>query len=218
MGGTAKYWVGICYPENMRDDWKASIGDLLQVPYAYCIHDKGLELDEDETRKVHVHIILAMNNTTTEKHVRSIFNKLSMPGRICCPGAMPIINIEHMYKYLIHDTEDSRKKNKYLFNKEERITGNNFDIGAYVQIGLEEKERMLDELEDLIYNNGFTNYAQFHKCVKENFSTEYRKLVRGNSGHFDRIIKGQYHEFKTRREEKEIAEMQKERDEKRIKE
>ena len=29
-----KLWEGICYPENMRDDWQDEIDDILQVPFA----------------------------------------------------------------------------------------------------------------------------------------------------------------------------------------
>lgn len=33
-----KLWEGICYPENMRDDWQDEIDDILQVPFAYAVH------------------------------------------------------------------------------------------------------------------------------------------------------------------------------------
>ena len=36
----ARYWVAICYPENMKEDWQECIGDLIEYPYCYCIHDK----------------------------------------------------------------------------------------------------------------------------------------------------------------------------------
>ena len=30
----ARFWTGVLYPENMREDWKEVIGDTLQYPYA----------------------------------------------------------------------------------------------------------------------------------------------------------------------------------------
>lgn len=39
-----KLWEGICYPENMLDDWQEEIDDILQVPFAYAIHD----IDHDQ--------------------------------------------------------------------------------------------------------------------------------------------------------------------------
>ena len=28
----ARFWTGVLYPENMREDWKEVIGDTLQYP------------------------------------------------------------------------------------------------------------------------------------------------------------------------------------------
>ena len=42
-----KLWEGICYPENMLDDWQEEIDDILQVPFAYAIHD----IDHDQKSK-----------------------------------------------------------------------------------------------------------------------------------------------------------------------
>ena len=58
-----------------------------------------------------------------------------------------------MYNYLIHDTEDSRKKHKHQYDKSERITGNNFDIGSYEQLSVDEKNSILVELEKLIFGD-----------------------------------------------------------------
>lgn len=52
-----KLWEGICYPENMRDDWQDEIDDILQVPFAYAVHD----IDHDQKskqRKTHAHVIV----------------------------------------------------------------------------------------------------------------------------------------------------------------
>ena len=64
-----KLWEGICYPENMLDDWQEEIDDILQVPFAYAIHD----IDHDQKskqRKTHVHIIVVWGGNTTRKTFR----------------------------------------------------------------------------------------------------------------------------------------------------
>lgn len=202
MGEKAKYWVAVCYPECMLKSWKEDIADILQVPFAYCVHDAD-QTSSGEERKEHVHIILAFPNTTTYNHVLSVYNLLSEKGKICCPTAKKIINIRHMYNYLIHDTDESRKKGKKIYDVKDRITGNNFDIGCYEQISLEEKEEILNVLEDLIYKESFTNYLAFNRYVADNYDKEYRKTIRSHSGHFDRLIRGMYHEIKEQ-EKKEI--------------
>ena len=139
----AKYWLAVLYPENMRPDWKNEIGDLLGYPYAYCIHDKDKTKD-GEARKTHVHMILALSNTTTENHAMNIFSKLNADGKRALNAIKPAVNIAHAYAYLIHDTETSRKVGKHLYAKSERITGNNFDIVSKLpmrQSTAEESER-----------------------------------------------------------------------------
>ena len=99
-----KLWEGILYPENMRDDWQEEIDDILQVPFAYAIHD----IDHDtksKQRKTHVHCIVVWGGNTTQKAIVNVLNRLSAPGKKCCSTAEPINNIRHAYDYLIHDND-----------------------------------------------------------------------------------------------------------------
>ena len=48
----ARFWTGVLYPENMREDWKEVIGDTLQYPYAYCQHSQDKD-SKSEHRKDH---------------------------------------------------------------------------------------------------------------------------------------------------------------------
>ena len=146
--GKNRYWTAICYPENMKPDWEENVESLLQVPFAYCIHDKGLELESGDHRKVHVHVVLVFNAPTTQKHAHEIFNRLSAPGKKCLPFCEPVYNMDRMYKYLIHDTEDAKKKGKYQFPKEERKDGNCFDIGEYIQRSCYEISEIYDPVCD----------------------------------------------------------------------
>ena len=78
-----KLWEGICYPENMLDDWQEEIDDILQVPFAYAIHD----IDHDKKskqRKTHVHIIVVWGGNTTRKAIINVLNRLSADGKRCC--------------------------------------------------------------------------------------------------------------------------------------
>ena len=72
----ARFWCGVLYPENMVDNWEEEIGDILQLPYAYCLHNQDNDI-KSEHRKDHVHIIVAFTNTTTYKHAMTVFSQLS---------------------------------------------------------------------------------------------------------------------------------------------
>lgn len=208
--GKTRYWWAICYPENMIETWKDDIGDLLQIPYAYCVHDK----DKDEVgdnRGVHVHIMIAFPNTTTYKHALSVFELLSKENARCVNTCKKIISVRRAFDYLIHDTDECKKKKKHLYKKEERITGNNFDIGAYEQIGLEEKEAIRRELSFLAYEKGFVSYAVMYMYVCSNFDNVYESIMVTYQGHFDKICKGNYHK---REEQKKLAEKDNEKEDK----
>jgi len=193
MSGNAKYWSGVCYPENMISDWEIKIGDLLQVPYAYALHN----LDHDsksEHRKDHVHVILAFSNTTTQKHALSVFNLLSNSDSYCCSTCQAVISIRHVYDYLIHDTDSCRKLGKELYPVDRRITGNGFDIGSYEQISLAEKDSIAIELANIIMKQGFTNFMDFYIYVMSlhKDDTKYFEILKTNSGFFERLSRGNY--------------------------
>lgn len=189
-----KYWVGILYPENMLPDWQHKIDDLLELPYAYCVHTMDKDT-KSEQRKDHVHLIIAWNNTTTKNHAYSVFDRLSAPGKICCPGIQPVIYIRNKYDYLIHDTEGCRKAGKELYPKEVRITGNGFDIGLYEQVSQQDKDEAFKELSKFIISRKIQNYVDFATCVleAEDFQQpKYLECLKSYSGHFDRLCKGNY--------------------------
>lgn len=187
----ARYWVGVLYPENMIEDWQDKIDDLVQVPYAYCIHFADIDT-VSEHRKDHVHLILAFNNTTTYNHVFKIFNLLSAHGKKAINKCEAVISIRQKYEYLIHNTAKCKKEGKYLYPAEARITGNNFDIGLFEQLSQAEKNKMCKELADVIIEKEFTNFTDFYIHVMLNFPDEYFDILKSNNGFLERLTKGNY--------------------------
>lgn len=192
-----RFFWAIMYPENMLENWQDKISEIVQKPYAYCIHDKDLEKeDRQEERKKHVHIILAWKNNTTINSALKVFQKLNAEGKqaIAFGGVIEKCDeIDWCYNYLIHDSDDARRKGKYQYDKKERITGNNFDIGAYVQLNKNDKIQMTKELCDLILNNNVTNYVDFYKLVVSNYDDSYFDILTSNTSLFRELIKGNYH-------------------------
>lgn len=198
----AKYWTAVCYPENMREDWQDVIGDVLGLPYAYCIHNKDVlgkynpTDNEEYQRKVHVHIMIVFNNTTTYNHVMDIFNGLSAPGKKALNTCEKVNSVRNTYEYLIHNTESSIKQGKYQYDTSERITGNNFDIGSYEQLSASDKKEIIRELCNFIRENNITNFADFYSGVMEKYSEEYFDLIISHSGLFERLCRGNFHKIK----------------------
>lgn len=192
MASNARFWTAVLYPENMLEDWETDIGDIVQLPYAYCKHDTDTDT-QSVHRKDHVHIILAFPNTTTFNHAKSVFDLLSAPGKVALNTIQRCINIRASYNYLIHDTETCRKKSKYLYDSSCRITGNNFDIGAYEQLDLNIKNEMLKELCDMIIREGFINFGDFYMYVVSTLEDfNYFDLLKTYSGLLERLTKSNY--------------------------
>ena len=188
----ARFWTGVLYPENMREDWEVQIGDIVQYPYAYCKHTQDKDT-KSEHRKDHVHIILAFPNTTTYKHAMGVFSLLSAEGKKALNKCEAVIGIRNVYDYLIHDTETCKKQGKEQYDPSERITGNNFDIGAYEQLGTAEKNEMFLQMGEAIREHGFTNYMDFYEFVVDTYEDmNYIEVMRSHSGHFERLTRGNY--------------------------
>lgn len=188
----ARFWTGVLYPENMVTDWADKIGDLVQVPYAYCVHSKDTDTKSDH-RKDHVHVILSFPNTTTYNHAMEVFELLSAPEKKALNTCQAVVSIRGAYDYLIHDTDACRKAQKHLYDKSERITGNNFDIGSYEQLSKVDKLSIQKELADVIVLNNFTDFTDFYKYVVSNYDdTNYFETVVTYSGFFERLTRGNY--------------------------
>lgn len=186
-----KLWEGICYPENMRDDWQDEIDDILQVPFAYAVHD----IDHDQKskqRKTHAHVIVVWAGNTTRKAIINVLNRLSADGKKCCSSAEPINNIRHAYDYLIHDTASCRKKGKELYPVEARIEGNNFDIGQLEQLSTKDKLDMLFELVGFIMCEGFETINDFTAAALREFPEQYREIIVGYNSILERYCRGNY--------------------------
>lgn len=184
----ARYWWAVCYVENMVEGWQDSIGDLVQMPYCYCIHDADAD-DKGEHRKDHVHVILCWPGPTTYKVALSVFQQLGEKAVNTCK---PVLNMRHAYDYLIHDTESCRKAGKHLYGPEERVCGNNFDIGMYVQVSVEEKQEMLKELVGFIIQRGFATINDATVAIAREFPDTYWQVVVGYNGVLERYCRGNY--------------------------
>ena len=192
-----QYWTAILYPENMVDNWESEISNILKLPFCYCIHDKDLLKETGEERKKHVHLILCFKNPTSLNHATHVINSLSKDGFCAIPNGRiePVIDMLWLYNYLIHDNDDCRKKRKHLYKQEERICGNGFDIGRYIQQSLAERMELMDNLTKLIRDNCVYNYDSIFDLIELNFPKvidqyNYKCIVYSHSGHFERLTRG----------------------------
>lgn len=188
----ARYWVAVLYLENMIPGWEETIDDLIELPFAYCIHRADLDT-KSEHRKDHVHIIIAFPNTTTYKHAMNVFSLLNAEGRRALNTCKAVINIRNKYDYLIHDTKKAREQGKHLYDPSERIEGNNFDIGAYEQVTQEDKNRMLREMLDFCVDNAIPDISTFYTEYEPLQDAQVFDVFKSYGALVERICKGNHH-------------------------
>lgn len=168
----ARNWWGVLYPENMVDDWQDKIYRILQVPFEYIIHDKDnveLEEDDSEPRKVHVHLIVHFNNTNTYNHTFNLFNLLSADGKRCLNKIEAVINLKYAHSYITHRTPECIKKGKYLYEPSDVISGNNWDLGNFVDIDESDKLFLYRFLRDSCEKYDIRSCYMLEKCVENDF-------------------------------------------------
>lgn len=186
----ARYWVAVLYPESLSQNWAENVSREVQVPFAYCIHDKDVDKN-GEIRKKHLHLMLAFPNTTTYKHALETFKRLAPT----CSTCEKVINVRFMYDYLIHDTDECKKQKKHVYKNDERVTGNDFDIGAFEQLSVTEKNKQIKELANLILENNFTDYATFYSYVMDYGQEDYFEILKSYAYFFTQLCKGNFHKI-----------------------
>lgn len=188
----AKYWVGIVWLRSMVEDWQEQIGDIVQLPFCYCIHDQDKD-QADQERGKHAHLILCFPNTTTYSYAMKVYNRLSSPGNKCCNKIEEIVGFRNQYNYLIHDTDAARAAGKHQYSPDERISGNNFDVGLYEQITQADKDEALKEMIALIKEKKLFNMLDFYDVIVDHEkATIYLDVLKSYSGLLQKILDGHY--------------------------
>lgn len=178
-------------------DWRDTIDEILQLPYAYCIHDKDKLSDKAEDRKTHVHIIVVWPAKSPVRYSQAFetFDSLSEEGKSCLSTCEPVRNIRWAWDYLIHDRDKARREGKYQYSADERISGNNFDVGAYETLDTHQKTVMEKELCDFILKSKITNMADFYERMSKEYDEEYFAVFRGCSALLERLTRGNYQRY-----------------------
>lgn len=166
----ARNWWAVLYPENMIEGWQDKLYRLLQVPFEYVIHDKDeVEIEEDVTqpRKIHVHMVLHFSNSTTYKHAFELFNLLSKEGCKCLNKIEAVIYLKYAHCYLVHRTPECIKAGKHLYEFEDIVSGNNWDLGAFTDLEEGDKLILYRSLRNAAFEYDLRSCIMLEKYVED---------------------------------------------------
>lgn len=235
--GSTRNWVAVLYPENMIPDWQNKIYRLLQVPFCYVIHDQDdieefddrvVVVDYDESghqivgsdhvlldnagkRKTHVHLMIHYGNTTTYSSALDLFKSLSALGKRCCNTCQPVRSLEMMWHYFIHNTEDCLKLGKFVYDSSCRICGNNWDLGAFIQLEHQASSNLLIKIDQYIKNHNLMTYSDVTQAaITGKFDSWFKRedapvtpfdFVKNNRPYIVEICKGNYFKLQMKKEQ-----------------
>lgn len=187
----SRFWVGILWVDSMVDNWKDNLDVTLQMPYTYIVHDKDIN-GHGDPKPPHIHIMVAYSNTTTEKNIRSIFNSFSKPGNQCCNKVYRVIGVKYMDDYFLHITKEAKKQGKHIYSEFERIRGLGWDTSVFNQEAQLDKLKMIMQLGDDIKKFNIQTYIDLYSHIVQYKDLSYLDLLISYSGHFERMVKGQW--------------------------
>lgn len=212
MAEKYRYAEVIFYPNNMVDNWKSIIDDVLQVPFIYAIHDRDQESDGSPVDE-HGHCIMVWNNTVSLDHFVKWFNQLSDPNKTfvnkvtgevlpvkACSTAQPVVNWDRAYEYLIHNTEKAKEEGKFQYPESARISGNNFDIHHYRQIDEALKLDILIEISNYIDDHNIMDFITLKRQFLDPQGREYIRVAVSRSGYLDRLMAGNWKKWEREKE------------------
>ena len=178
------WWSGIIYHKEQLDALVSST-DLKTC--SYILHDKCFD-DNGEPKKPHYHYVVRFPRNTRGSWFKQ-FTTDDM-GKILFK---PVTHPQGAYDYLIHDTDDCRKKNKRPYDPSERIgTITEFDNPDDKKQTNTEKFfiRLYEMASNMELQAEFpTLYAQYGVDKIEKFRQDY---IKEKYGQDDRDVKVTY--------------------------
>jgi len=168
------WWSGICYH---LEQLNAIITSTDVKSYAHILHDKCLD-ENGELKKPHYHYVIRLQRNQRGSWFKQ-FSTEDMGQVYYKPVSFP----QGAYDYLIHDTDDCRKKNKRLYDPSERVSTIDDFTNDDKKISNTEKFfiRLYDGASNMeLQKDCPTLYAQYGVDKIEKFRQDYLKEKYGN--------------------------------------
>lgn len=174
----ARTWAFVAYPESIPQDWRELL-DSWGVPWCRSpLHDKDINESTGEPKKPHWHFVLSFEGKKSYEQVAEITAKLgaTIPQR--CHS------IRGAVRYMAH--LDNPEKAQY--DTADIMAGLGFDVADALKLSESEKDEILQQLENTIWEKKVTEYAFLAYWVSK-YHPAWRETLKCNSYHIGQIIK-----------------------------
>lgn len=157
----------LLYPESIPSDWEDCLIKLGIPMVVSPLHDKDIKTNEKEWsthdvihegkhyKKPHYHVIYVAKNPVT---IESVRNKIKRALGSTSVSHIEIVDsIENTFKYLTHESADAKKKKKHVYDKQDLLFINDFDIDRYITLDETQKKELFNSITRVIVANKFEN-------------------------------------------------------------
>lgn len=164
----ARYFTFLLYPDSVPEDWKNKL-EQIGLPMAISpLHDRDFNAD-GTIKKPHWHVIYIAANPVTAESVR-LKIKRNLGDKSVALVQIIATTVENTYLYFTHESQDAIAKNKTLYSSKDIQLLNNFDIDRYIVLDVEDKDDILNDVCDLIDEQGLANIRELRRFVKNHGS------------------------------------------------
>lgn len=164
----SRYFSFILYPESIPNDWMQKL-EFIGLPMAISpLHNKDLSNVEGILyKKAHYHVIYIAANPVTADSVRKRIQR-SLGQKSISKVQIIATTVEHVYKYLTHESKDAIAKKKHKYDAKDIVLLNNFDLDRYIVVDAEGKKDLLNLLLKIIVKERLANVIDLAEWVAKN--------------------------------------------------
>lgn len=177
-GERGRNWIFVVYPESAPSDWFDQV-ESLGVPFACSpLHDKDKNPD-GSPKKSHWHLLLCFHGKQRPEKVALIAGFFGTKVFQRC------LDLRGTCRYMCH--LDNPEKAQY--ERSQIRAGGGFDLESALKMTTAEAEAIFTEIEQFIFDNEITEYADLVQAAKD----EWRPTLRHSTIHFGALVRSVRH-------------------------
>lgn len=177
-GKRTRSWACIIYPESAPSDWVEKLAEGHVEILISPLHDSDVTADGTQ-KKSHFHVLGLFENPVPEKSARELFARA---GVTAPPEA--VASARGYARYLVH--LDDFDKFRYDEADVVELCG-----ASWKAVALDEgeaRDRILDEVEAFIDDNGLVSYRALCRYAREN-RPDWTRVIRSSTIHLGQYLK-----------------------------
>lgn len=174
----ARGWACIVYPDSAPDGWCDTLSEQHVQVLISPLHDSDVTA-EGETKKAHWHVLAMFEHPVPEKGARDLFGTIGVTQ----PPEL-VKSLKAYARYLVH--MDDHDKHRYSESDVVELCGAVW--GAVALDEGEERDRILNEVEDWLDDQGVLSYRALCRYARQ-YKPEWVHVIRTSTIHLMAYVK-----------------------------